>query len=283
MNEVFVRALQPGVAGFSLELQNFTLADMTGSGKECLKALQWGLAKDSFFNVSIFGDSGYIAQPAPELSWEKVAQLLQQDTTAGLIVLEERSKYFRVDPYTTVRTKYTEYNSRSGVYRTVIRNTPRKDLYYTYKWKVYDLKTKTVFGPFFCEYPDSSTTYAGQSFAIQLLPHSMVMVRKYYNRGGKNMRDGAWLVRQDQWEKARGMWLRESIKGSKRAKRKAYFNLAIYEEKAGNFAGAIEYAAKAKYFGDEQAEFYLLLLQHEQRAWEIQNSRFKMQNRFLSD
>jgi tetratricopeptide (TPR) repeat protein len=266
-HEVAVYAPQPPITAFPLNIQKFVLLDLSGGRHESLCALQLGLAKDSSYTSSIYkADSNSIVQWRESLSWEKIAAIVKQDTTAGLIVLERASRYLRTDP--TVATTKTRriYNVNGEYVRTVTTTEYLNELYYTYQWKIYDLKSKAVLGTYSFEYPDSSHWHAGSSFANLLLPHGKWLSRKYYVSGGKNMRSAGFLVRKGQWAKACAMWEREAQRGSPRAKRKAYYNLAIANEKGGNYTKAIEYAQKARELGEPQAEFYLLILRNEVKA-----------------
>jgi hypothetical protein len=268
-HEVAVYAPQPPITAFPSNIQKFTLLDLSGKRHESLCALQLGLAKDTSYTSSIYkADSNQILQWRESLSWEKIAQILKQDTTTGLIVLEKADRYLRTDPTVAKTTNYQVYDQNGLYLRTVQRTEYLKELYYTYQWKIYDLKSKSVLGTFSFEYPDSSQWKAGSAFANLLLPHGKWLSRKYYVSGGKNMRSAGFLVRKGQWSKACAMWERVAQHGSPSAKRKAYYNLAIAHEKGGHLLKDIEYAQKAKELGEPQAEFYILTLRNELKALE---------------
>jgi hypothetical protein len=267
LHEVSVLAPQPPITAFPSNIQKFVLLDLSGERHESLCALQLGLAKDSSYTSSIYkADTNQIVQWRTSLPWEKIATIVKHDTTAGLIVLEKASHYLRTDPTVAKITNQRLYD-RNGMYvRTVQRTEYLKEIYYTYQWKIYDLKSRSVLGAFSYEYPDSSHWHAGSSFANLLLPHGKWLSRKYYVSGGKNMRSAGFLVRKGEWAKACAMWERVTRHGSRKAKRKAYYNLAIAHEKGGNLTKAIECATKAKELGEPQAEFYILTLRNELKA-----------------
>ncbi len=266
---VAVETIQPGIARFPPNIKKFVLLDLTKKHHESLCALQIGLAKDSSFTSVIHKqDTTLPAAITTLISWEEVAGLLHHDTTAGLIVLEKTGNYIRIDPTETSTTRKKVYDRNLGYERYVNVTNYKRELCYTYQWKIYDYKSKAVFGPYNYEYTDSSFWFAGSAFANRLLPHREVLYRQLYVNGGKNMRSAGFLVRKGHWEKAIGLWEREAKNGSPRAKGKAYYNLAIAEEQAGNLTRAIEYATKAKQHGDPQAEFYLLALRNELKALE---------------
>ena len=267
-HQVAVNTMQPGVAKLPKNIQKFVLLDLTKKHHESLCALQIGLAKDSFTSVIHTQDTLIPAAITTLISWEEVAALLHYDTTAGLIVLENTGKYIRVDPTATSTTRKKVYDRKLGYEHYVTTTNYKRELCYTYQWKIYDYKSKAVFGSYNYEYTDSSQWFAGSAFANRLLPHRELLYRQYYVNGGKNMRSAGFLVRKGHWTKAIAMWEREAKMGSPRAKGKAYYNLAIAEEKAGNVTRAIEYATKAKQLGEPQAEFYLLVLRNELKAME---------------
>lgn len=269
LHEVAVNTMQPGIAAIPEQIQRFILVDLTGKNHESLCALQIGLIKDSSYSSAIRKCDTSLYSPGENgLSWNKVGELLHNDTTKSLITLEKTGQYMRVDPTvitSTTKTKY--YNQRTGDWdRYVITPNYKTERCYTYQWKIYDLKSKKVFGSYRYEYTDSSQWYAGTAFANRLLPHYEVIKRVYYVTGGKNMRSAGFLVRKGEWTKACAMWERETKRKSASVRRKAYYNLAIAEEKAGNITRAIEYARKAKELGDPNADFYILILQYELKA-----------------
>lgn len=267
-HQVAVNTMQPGVAKLPKNIQKFVLLDLTKKHHESLCALQIGLAKDSFTSVIHKQDTSIPAAITTLISWEEVAALLHYDTSAGLIVLEKTGKYIRVDPTVTKRVRKEVYSRPGELNRYAMVTEYGKELCYTYQWKVYDYKSKAVFGSYYYEHTDSSHWFAGNAFANRLLPHPELIYRKYYVSGGKNMRSAGFLVRKGQWAKAIAMWERETKSRSLKTRRKAYYNLAIAEEKAGNLNRAIEYATRAKLLGEPEAEFYILSLQYELRALE---------------
>lgn len=258
---VYVIVPEAPVAPFPSGINKLVLLDLTKNNKVCLESLKSGLEQDSGRAVSI------TKTDLPALDWESIVDILHSDTNADLIVLEKTGRYYRTDP-SVVYTTQTRYNTGDNP-QVVYSSRYAQELYYTYEWKIYDLRTKAILGTYLYEYRDSSRVYAGKAFANRLLPHTITLERKYYATGNKDLRSASFLVRNDLWDKAAGMWERVSKTGWRVARRRAFYNLAIAEEKAGHFSKAIEYARQSQRLGNPDAEFYVLALQNEAKAAEL--------------
>lgn len=70
--------------------------------------------------------------------------------------------------------------------------------------------------------------------------------RRYYFSGGSvNLRDGAVAVREKDWDEAFKSWKNEYDHKKGKAKMRAAYNIALYQEMKGNITQAVKYAKEA--------------------------------------
>jgi hypothetical protein len=100
--------------------------------------------------------------------------------------------------------------------------------------------------------PDSTVVREASDFAgtlplKYLVPHWVSTTRSLYAGGTSAMRDAMVAVRNGNWDKAHELWEPEYKKAKKdNAKMRLAYNLAIYNEMAGNIDESVKLAEEAK-------------------------------------
>ncbi|MCX6311653.1 MAG: DUF6340 family protein [Bacteroidetes bacterium] len=261
--QVFVKTTQPGIVTIPANVHKFVLVDFSGKGSACLSALQLGInSHQGFTSYIVKVDSN----SSPEISWQRIAVLMNNDTNAVLIALEKLGDDWRTNPLIRPNEAVSVANATNKHLRNYPGSSKVEEQYFYYSWKIYDLKSKSVLGNFYRVFYDDNKTVAGNAFSDEIFPHEKILSRKCYTYGNRNMRKAGKFVRHGQWGNAARIWEAECKDSSSRAQAKAFYNMAIVEEKAGQLTKAIEFARMAKSMGDMNGEIILPLLLEEQGA-----------------
>lgn len=179
-------------------------------------------------DVSLWDRSG--ATSLKPLSREHVQDLCE-DLDVDMIVSTERSYATLLNPE-PVPVIYTETVLRLYVPN---RNNPLKTLVLndTIVWGVDDINL--LGSPMIYKaVREDIESHMAQKNAFYLAPHWQQVERIYYASGNADMRDGAYMVSQNDWEKAGEIWSNALQNAKGKLKAQYEYNMILYYEMTGN-------------------------------------------------
>lgn len=107
---------------------------------------------------------------------------------------------------------------------------------------------------------------AGASYARRIAPYQVEADRLYYKGGSKEIKAGRKAVEVNDWTQAQTQWETASSSSKDKVKGKAFYNLAVAAEQAGQIKKAIELAEKAdNLLSNKKTAAYVAVLKQRQK------------------
>lgn len=206
------------------------------------------------------------------ISWQFLETISSNSNADIFIVLDSLNLSMESDRYTEYNSYPVEYyKSRElavNIYWSLFDLVEKRSLdkyHYsdTLLWEVQSyLKAEIEMKMPSVERSIRETSYfAATDYANRIFPGWRSETRYYFNKGNKDFESAAQLLKNDNWEEASALWKKHTNNIDKEIASRACYNLAFYNEIAGNIDVAIAWAEKSKKIKNKtRTRYYVSLL-----------------------